>query len=193
MLWRSCFPTLSCVCLLHEWIREQWWEGGRGGEGRGGEGKGGRGGGRGGGGGGGGREGGREGGEEEEEGEGEEGREGGREGMKKEEHNYFFFFHSIDLCRHYIVNNDWFEEDQLLKNVDVIRHIPATIVQGRFDTITPMKAAWELHKVSAVAMSVAVVVLYVCHGVSVLTEVARGSASYGSQGWPLAHRACHKS
>ena len=33
-----------------------------------------------------------------------------------------------------------------------------------------MKTAWELHKVSAVAMSVAVVVLYICHGVSVLTE-----------------------
>ena len=63
--------------------------------------------------------------------------------MKKEEHIL-----SIDLCRHYIVNNGWFEEDQLLKKVDVIRHIPATIVQGRLDTITPMKAAWELHKVS---------------------------------------------
>ncbi len=38
-------------------------------------------------------------------------------------------------------------EDQLLANVDRIRHIPATIVQGRYDLVSPMKTAWELHKV----------------------------------------------
>ena len=47
-----------------------------------------------------------------------------------------------------MINGGWLkEEDQLLKDVDKICHIPATIVQGKWDTITPLKTAWELHKV----------------------------------------------
>jgi proline iminopeptidase len=37
-------------------------------------------------------------------------------------------------------------EDQLLKNVDRIRHLPAVIVQGRYDVVCPMQTAWSLHK-----------------------------------------------
>ncbi|MBD2462435.1 prolyl aminopeptidase [Oscillatoria sp. FACHB-1407] len=49
---------------------------------------------------------------------------------------------------HYFVNRGFMEpEDQLLKNVDRIRHIPAVIVQGRYDVVCPMISAWELHKV----------------------------------------------
>ena len=49
---------------------------------------------------------------------------------------------------HYFVNGGWFEEDDhIMSRIDTIRHIPATIVQGRYDMITPMKTAWELHKV----------------------------------------------
>ncbi|MBE9215604.1 prolyl aminopeptidase [Plectonema cf. radiosum LEGE 06105] len=49
---------------------------------------------------------------------------------------------------HYFVNKGFFEqEDQLLLNVDKIRHIPAVIVQGRYDIVCPMISAWELHKV----------------------------------------------
>ena len=48
---------------------------------------------------------------------------------------------------HYFVNKGFFErEDQLLLNVDKIRHIPAVIVQGRYDVVCPMISAWELHK-----------------------------------------------
>ncbi|MEO1015960.1 MAG: prolyl aminopeptidase [Pseudomonadota bacterium] len=48
---------------------------------------------------------------------------------------------------HYFVNGGFFEsDDQLLRRVDRIRHIPATIVQGRYDVVTPMKSAWELHR-----------------------------------------------
>ena len=39
-------------------------------------------------------------------------------------------------------------ESYLLDNVDKIRHIPATIIQGRYDVTTPMKTAWDLHKVN---------------------------------------------
>ncbi|MBV6624493.1 MAG: prolyl aminopeptidase [Rivularia sp. (in: Bacteria)] len=49
---------------------------------------------------------------------------------------------------HYFVNKGFLErEDQLLLNVDKIRHIPAVIVQGRYDVVCPMVSAWELHKV----------------------------------------------
>ena len=49
---------------------------------------------------------------------------------------------------HYFVNKGFFErEDQLLLNVDKIRHIPAVIIQGRYDVVCPMVSAWELHKV----------------------------------------------
>jgi proline iminopeptidase len=30
--------------------------------------------------------------------------------------------------------------------VPKIRHIPAVIVQGRFDVVCPMRSAWDLHK-----------------------------------------------
>ncbi|MFQ5953592.1 MAG: prolyl aminopeptidase, partial [Kiloniellales bacterium] len=48
---------------------------------------------------------------------------------------------------HYFVNGGFFEpESQLLDNVDAIRHIPGVIVQGRYDVVTPMMSAWDLHK-----------------------------------------------
>jgi proline iminopeptidase len=48
---------------------------------------------------------------------------------------------------HYFINKCFFKEDgQLLKNVDSIRHIPAVIVQGRYDMCCPLQSAWDLHK-----------------------------------------------
>lgn len=48
---------------------------------------------------------------------------------------------------HYFTNKGFFkDEDQLLKNIDRIRHIPAIIVQGRYDVVCPMESAWELHR-----------------------------------------------
>ncbi len=48
---------------------------------------------------------------------------------------------------HYFVNRGFLEtEDQLLRNVDRIRHIPAVIVQGRYDVVCPMQTAWALHQ-----------------------------------------------
>ncbi|NND82559.1 MAG: prolyl aminopeptidase [Gammaproteobacteria bacterium] len=49
---------------------------------------------------------------------------------------------------HYFTNKGFFEnENQLLENVDRIRHIPAIIVQGRYDVVCPPESAWELSKV----------------------------------------------
>jgi proline iminopeptidase len=48
---------------------------------------------------------------------------------------------------HYFYNKGFFENDnQLLKNIHLLRHIPAVIVQGRYDVVCPVQTAWELHK-----------------------------------------------
>ncbi len=57
---------------------------------------------------------------------------------------------SIAVARiecHYFVNRGFFRsDDQLLTDVEKIRHIPGVIVQGRYDVICPMKTAWDLHQ-----------------------------------------------
>ncbi|CAL1352962.1 unnamed protein product [Linum trigynum] len=48
---------------------------------------------------------------------------------------------------HYFINKGFFPSDSyLLDNVDKIRHINTTIVQGRYDVCCPMMSAWDLHK-----------------------------------------------
>jgi proline iminopeptidase len=47
---------------------------------------------------------------------------------------------------HYFVNGGFFEEGRLIRDVDKIRHIPAVIVQGRYDVCTPARTAWDLHR-----------------------------------------------
>ena len=48
---------------------------------------------------------------------------------------------------HYFMNNAFFEtENYLIENIGKIRHIPAVIVQGRYDVVCPIKSAWELHR-----------------------------------------------
>ena len=47
---------------------------------------------------------------------------------------------------HYFVNQGFFNSDnQLLDNIDRIRHIPTEIIQGRYDVVCPPKTAWDLH------------------------------------------------
>ncbi len=48
---------------------------------------------------------------------------------------------------HYFVHGGFFEhENQLLDGVERIRHIPAVIVQGRYDVVCPPETAWALHR-----------------------------------------------
>jgi proline iminopeptidase len=48
---------------------------------------------------------------------------------------------------HYFVNAGFLDpDDQLLRDVARIRHIPAAIVQGRYDMVCPMRSAWDLHR-----------------------------------------------
>ncbi len=47
---------------------------------------------------------------------------------------------------HFFSHQCWLKsESHLLDNIDKIRHIPAAIVQGRYDMCTPVKTAWDLH------------------------------------------------
>ena len=47
---------------------------------------------------------------------------------------------------HYFYNKLFLEENQLLDNIDKIRHLPAAIVHGRYDVICKLETAWTLHK-----------------------------------------------
>ncbi len=48
---------------------------------------------------------------------------------------------------HYFINGGFLERpNQLLEDVHKIRHIPAVIVQGRYDVVCPARSAWALHK-----------------------------------------------
>jgi len=45
---------------------------------------------------------------------------------------------------HYFVNHCFMEEGQLMRDVEKIRHIPAVIVNGRYDALCPASNAFEL-------------------------------------------------
>jgi proline iminopeptidase len=50
------------------------------------------------------------------------------------------------LEAHYFSHESFLTEDQLIANVNRIRHLPCVIVQGRYDVICPPLSAWRLHK-----------------------------------------------
>ena len=59
--------------------------------------------------------------------------------------NFALAFARIEC--HYFVNKCFLDrEEQLLEDIDRIRHIPAVIVQGRYDMVCPMETAWMLHR-----------------------------------------------
>ena len=47
---------------------------------------------------------------------------------------------------HYMANDGWLEEGQLLRDAGKLKGIPGVIVQGRHDCCTPPIAAWQLKK-----------------------------------------------
>jgi len=62
-----------------------------------------------------------------------------------EEDEFALAFARIEV--HYFANKGFFEtDDQLLRDVPRIRHIPGVIVQGRYDVVCPMESAWALHR-----------------------------------------------
>jgi proline iminopeptidase len=49
------------------------------------------------------------------------------------------------LEAHYFLHHGFFSDDQLVRNIDRIRHLPAVIVQGRYDMVCPPASAFRLH------------------------------------------------
>lgn len=50
------------------------------------------------------------------------------------------------LESHYMANLGFLEEDQLIRQLQRIAHLPAVIVQGRYDAICPPLSAYRLHQ-----------------------------------------------
>ena len=50
------------------------------------------------------------------------------------------------LEAHYFRHAAYLTDDQLIRNVDRIRHLPAVIIQGRYDVVCPPLSAWRLHR-----------------------------------------------
>ena len=47
---------------------------------------------------------------------------------------------------HYFVNGAFLsDEEQLLRDVEKVKHLPCVIVQGRYDMVCPAVSAWDLH------------------------------------------------
>lgn len=68
---------------------------------------------------------------------------------KGEEDDFADAFARIEA--HFFAHRGFFPEDGWLlkkQQIDKIRHIPATIVQGRYDLVCPAKTAFDLHEVS---------------------------------------------
>ncbi|MFZ6719599.1 prolyl aminopeptidase [Undibacterium sp. Ji49W] len=50
------------------------------------------------------------------------------------------------LEAHYMLNAAFMREDQLIQDIERIRHLPAVIVQGRYDVVCPPVSAYRLHQ-----------------------------------------------
>ncbi len=50
------------------------------------------------------------------------------------------------LEAHYFRNAGFLAPDQLVRNIGVLHHLPALIVQGRYDVVCPPATAWHLHR-----------------------------------------------
>ncbi len=50
------------------------------------------------------------------------------------------------LEAHYFLNEGFFSDDQLVRNVGCIAHLPAVIIQGRYDVVCPPLSAYRLHQ-----------------------------------------------
>ena len=47
---------------------------------------------------------------------------------------------------HFFMNNAFFKTNNyLIENISKIKHIPTTIIQGRYDVVCPVRSAWDLH------------------------------------------------
>lgn len=48
---------------------------------------------------------------------------------------------------HYFAHDCWIKEDQILKNLSALKHIPITIIHGRYDMICPLSNAYTIKEI----------------------------------------------
>ena len=48
------------------------------------------------------------------------------------------------LENHYFVHGCWLKKDQLLRGLSRLRHLPITIVHGRYDLVCPVSASFAI-------------------------------------------------
>lgn len=53
---------------------------------------------------------------------------------------------SARISLYYAANRYFLEENEILNNIDKIKHIPTLIVHNRLDMCCPLKGAWELYR-----------------------------------------------
>jgi len=68
--------------------------------------------------------------------------------LKNDEDEYLsdeFCIGMATIGTYFFINNFFLtHENQILDDIDKIRHIPTIMVQGRYDIVTPMVSAWEI-------------------------------------------------
>ncbi len=50
------------------------------------------------------------------------------------------------IVTHYVRNDAWIDDDELLRAISALAEIPGVVVQGRFDFQSPLGNAWALHR-----------------------------------------------
>ncbi|MHC4946271.1 MAG: prolyl aminopeptidase [Planctomycetota bacterium] len=60
------------------------------------------------------------------------------------DHDEHYRVACMDLT--YVTNRYFMDENQLLKNAGKLEHIPAILINGRYDMASPLKAAYQVHK-----------------------------------------------
>lgn len=53
---------------------------------------------------------------------------------------------SARISLYYAANRYFLEDNEIIKNIDKIKHIPTLIVHNRLDMCCPLKGAWELYR-----------------------------------------------
>lgn len=63
-----------------------------------------------------------------------------------------FFANTLaHIACHYLYNRYFIEDNQILNNIEKIRHIPTILIHGRYDMICPLENAWTLHQAWALS------------------------------------------
>ena len=67
-------------------------------------------------------------------------------GLNERFRNDAFALAFARIVTHYVCNDSWIEDGELLQNAGVLASVPGVIVNGRFDFQSPIGSAWALHR-----------------------------------------------